>query len=146
MCLQSYRRRLRIWETDYGRNAGWTIEQYGEPIACLSEPRWEDMFWDSYRLDVITADGELRDLMATREFWLGASSEGLVWRNREFGETAPFAFPAGEPFPEPGRLKMRGLYLTTGAPWPWDRCILLIRRWLQAWRGNRSGTFDDACN
>jgi hypothetical protein len=119
MPLHWYARRLRIWETDYGRDSGWVIERHGKAIAILTEPRWEDMFWDSYRMEIVAEDGGLRAQMLAKEFWAGAESEGLVWRNREFGEIAEYAFPSLSPFPEPGRLKMRALYLRNGAPWDW---------------------------
>src|SRR5262249_14737196 len=100
----NYGRRLRIWETNYGRSCGWVIERDGQAIAVLTEPRFEDMFWDSYRMEIVAEDPELRARLRTKEFWARAEGEGLVWRNREFGEMAEFAFPALDPFPEPGRL------------------------------------------
>ena len=126
--MRGYRRRLRVWETDYGREAGWVIECHGLPIAILTDPRWEEMFWVSYRIEIVTDDPELRQRMITKEFWL--NSEGLVWRSREFGEVAEFAFPAVSPFPKSGRLTMRVLYLPIGGPWAWDRVVLSIRRWM----------------
>ena len=124
--MQGYRRRLRIWETNYGRDAGWTIERNGEPIALLTRPQMIEMFWYSYEMEVVTSDPDLQRRMQTPEFW--ADFVGLVWRNREFGEVATDAFPAGHPFPEPGRLAMRGLYLYIGEPWLWDRLLLWLRR------------------
>jgi hypothetical protein len=129
-----YNRRLRIWETNYGRDAGWFIERRGQIIAVLTDPRWEDMFWDSYRIDITTEDPELRPLLQTEAFWAKAESEPLVWRNREFGEVAEFAFPALAPFPEPGRLMMRALYLSIAEPWPWDSLVL----WFRTWRRRRT--------
>jgi hypothetical protein len=129
MCLRGYRRRLRIWEANYGRDCGWIIERQGRPIAVLTEPRREEMFWDSYRMEIVTDDLELRTRMFTTEFWAKAEAEGLVWRNRKFGEVAEFAFPSFAPFPEPDRLMMRRLYLPIGEPWPWDWLVLWIRRW-----------------
>jgi hypothetical protein len=131
MCLRGYQRRLRIWETDYGRESGWFIERQGQRIAVLTEPRWEEMFWDSYRMQIVTDDLALRQQLLTKEFWLKAEMEGLVWRNREFDEVAECAFPALSPFPEPGRLMMRGLYLPLRQPWPWDWVLLRLRRWLR---------------
>jgi hypothetical protein len=135
MCLHGYCRRLRIWETHYGRDCGWVVERQGQAIAILSEARCEEMFWDSYRMEIVTQDSELRQKMLTKEFWVRAESEDLVWRNRELGEVARFAFPALSPFPEPGRLMMRGLYLAIGDPWPWDWIVLWLRRWLRRGRG-----------
>jgi hypothetical protein len=97
MILRGYVRRLRIWETNYGRDAGWVIERDGRRIAVLSDSRWEDMFWDTYRMEIITDDPELRRMLQTGAFWKQAESAELRWRNREFGELAEFAFPAGSP-------------------------------------------------
>jgi hypothetical protein len=129
MLSRGYSRLLRIWETNYGRDAGWTIERHGQPIALLTEPRWEDMFWDSYRLEVLTEDAELHKLLLTKEFWIGSEWSDLTMRNREFGELAPFAFPAGEPFTESGRLMVRGLYFVERPPGLLDHIELSIRRW-----------------
>lgn len=126
--VRSYGRRLRIWETNYGRDAGWLIERRGEVVAVLTDPRWEDTFWDSYRMEVVTADSELRERLQTVEFWAAAESEGIVWRSREFGEVADGAFPALSPFSESGRLSMRRLCLPIGEPWPWDWLVLRWRR------------------
>jgi hypothetical protein len=111
------------------------IERQGKPIALLTEPRWEEMFWDSYHMEAVADDPQLRVQMLTKEFWANAEAEGLVWRNREFGDVADFAFPALSPFPEPGRLMMRGLYLAIGDPWPWDSIVLWVRSWLRRGRG-----------
>jgi hypothetical protein len=135
MRLHRYARRLRIWETNYGRDCGWVIERQGKAIAILTEPRWEEMFWDSYRMEIVAGDGELRAQMLTKEFWARAESEGLLWRNREFAEIAEYAFPALSPFPEPGRLMTRGLSLAIGDPYPWDRIVLWMRSWFRRWRG-----------
>jgi hypothetical protein len=118
-------------DSNFGRESRWVIERHGQVIAALTEPRPEDMFWYSYRLEPLTDDPDLRQQLLSAEFWAQAESQGLVWRNREFGEAAEQAFPALSPFPEPGRLKVRGLYLTTRAPWPWDGIVLWLRHW---WR------------
>jgi len=129
--VNDYRRKLRIWESGYGREGGWVIERQGQPIAVLTECRFHEMFWDSYRLQPVAGDLVLRERMQTPEFWEAAGAEGLVWRSREFGDVAEHAFPAGSPFPAPGRLLMRGLYLSTSDPWPWDRLLMWWRRRLQ---------------
>lgn len=129
----SYTRRLRIWETNYGRDAGWLVERQGKTIAVLTDPRWEDMFWVSYRMEITTDDSELRTQLQTESFWARAESEALVWRNQEFGEVAEMAFPALSPFTEPGRLKMRALYLPISEPWLWDSIVLWFRK-----RGRRA--------
>jgi len=79
-------------------------------------------------MEVVTGDPELRQRLQTVAFWAAAESEGLTWRSREFGEAADGAFPALSPFPEPGRLVVRRLYLPIGEPWPWDWVALWWRR------------------
>jgi hypothetical protein len=133
--MQRYGRRLRIWESNYGRNDGWVIERHGAAIAILTEPRPEELFWDSYRMEIVADDRELRARMLTSEFWAEADTECLVWRNRKSGEVAKFAIPAISPFPEPGRLMTRGSYLSIGEPVVWDRMVLCVRRWLRRGRG-----------
>jgi hypothetical protein len=132
--MARYGRRLRIWETNYGRDCGWLIERRGMTIAILTELRREEMFWDSYRMEIVADDADLRVQLQTKEFWAMAETEGLVWRNRELGEAAQGALPALSPFPEPGRLMMRGLYLSIGKPWPWDWIVLWVRRRLSRGR------------
>lgn len=132
--MGSYGKRLRIWETNYGREGGWVVERQGQVIAGLTDHRSEEMFWDSYYLEVVTNDADLRQRLQTPDFWASAESEGLVWRSREFGETADGAYAALSPFPEPGRLAVRGLYLAIGAPRRWDRLVLRWRRYGQKHR------------
>ncbi len=47
-------RRLRIFETNYAREAGWYVEHHGRRIARLTAPRCEEMFCDSYRIEPLT--------------------------------------------------------------------------------------------
>ena len=124
-----YGRRLRIWETNCGRASGWVIEKQGTPIAKLTDCRWEEVFWDSYRLEVVTDDPDLRAQLLMKEFWAVAEAEGLAYRSLEFGEVAPFAFPSLSPFSEPGRLMMRGLFLDIGQPGLFASFVLWFRRW-----------------
>ena len=124
--FENYKRRLRIWEANYGRDAGWVIEWKGHPIANLMQPRNEDMFWESYSVEVVTQDPTLRQEFETDTFW--ANANGLEYRSRTFGDFARDAFSALSPFPEPGRLSMRGLYLNIGTPKPWDQLLLWLRR------------------
>ncbi len=64
--MHRYARRLRIWETDFGRDSGWVIERQGETIAILTEWRSEEMFWDSYLLEIVAADSGLRGRCSQR--------------------------------------------------------------------------------
>jgi hypothetical protein len=135
VCFSGYQRRLRIWETNFGRDAGWIAERDGRPVAVLTEPRWEEMFWDSYCLEIIADDPQVRDAMLAEAFWRGNGWVGLAWRNREFGDLAESAFPAIDAFPAPGRLTMRGLYIPLDSPGCLDWIVLWVRR---QWRKHRA--------
>ena len=127
-----YRKRLEIWETNYGRDAGWILERNGQPIAILSNCRNQEMFWDSYDLEILTEDSELRQRMTTVEFW--DELEGMVYRNQAFGDIVESAFPAASPFLKSGRLSMRGLYLPIREPMPWDQAVLWLRSLIRSRR------------
>ena len=146
-------RKRQLKATDYGRSEGWDVVLDERAIAYLSDPRFEDMFWISYRVTPLTDDPELAARLVTSDFWRRAHADRLRYRSRALGVFAPHAFPAiGEH--EPGRARMRGLYLTPEtlaaglrvAPSPddtlaevrpdgWFACA---RRWLRS-RARRSG-------
>jgi hypothetical protein len=121
-------RRLRILETDYGRNAGWVVEWEGREIAVLTEPEFVDMFWESYRIESHVEDKDERCRILTDKDWWLANLSGLTFRNREFNDVALSAFPAGDVFTVKGRIIMRALYLNVDEPNLWDRFILFLRR------------------
>ncbi len=62
--------RRRIFETDYGRDAGWFVEDRGRRVAQLTDWRYEEMFWDSYRIEPLTDDPiEREELLNSDERW-----------------------------------------------------------------------------
>jgi hypothetical protein len=122
-------RRLQIIETNYGRDAGWFVEHHGRRVAQLTEPLFDEMFWDSYTIEPLTDDpAEREELIHSSDLWLDCE---FVCRSRRFGTVATNPFPAGQPFPEPGRVVMRALYLSIDGPSLWERLLL----WLRVRRG-----------
>jgi hypothetical protein len=108
--------RQRIIESNYGRDGGWVVEYDGQPVAILTEPRCLDMFWHTYKIDVVTQDPRLReDLLTVPSFW---DRPAIVWRSRLFGLVAPNAFVSGDgirtlPFTaDGGHIIVRALCLT----------------------------------
>lgn len=91
----------------------WIVEIEGSPVALLSEPKWAEMFWTSYQMTPLTEDPELVAKLNDVEFWRVCESLGVSFRHRASSVVASHAFPGLFPFPEPGRLMMRGLYLPT---------------------------------
>ena len=83
-------RRLRIIETNYGRNCGWYVEVEGRKIARLSDPEFVDMFWDSYRLEPLTDDPKTRRMLYTpssgipAKLFIGIASS-TMWFQRLVG-------------------------------------------------------------
>jgi hypothetical protein len=126
MCWRALHRRLRVFETNYGRDAGWLVERGGRCVAVLTQPRWKDMFWDRYIVEWITDDLAERHALESVEdcLWWG---DRLKFRNRELGEIAEHAFAAGPP--RDGSVIMRGLYLNRRGPWPWEWLLLWLRGW-----------------
>lgn len=109
-------------------------------VAYLSEPRFEDMFWISYRVTPLTDEPELAARLSEPEFWRSAEPDGFGYRSRALGLFAPLARPSiGEH--EPGRVTMRGLYITpemlarSGQPSPADTLEEpMASWWVRAWR------------
>lgn len=137
MFTPGYRRLLRIWETNYGRNAGWVAELRGEPIAVLVDVVWNEasQFWFNYRIDFVTEDPAMRAQLLTDEFWAKVCTDsgfGVRLRNREFNEFAPNDawIAMKSPHLDADRVNMRGLRLDGRPAMAWDRLILWIRRLL----------------
>lgn len=122
-CARS--RRLRILETNFGRDAGWFVEIDGRRVAALKSPQWYDMFWDSYEIEPLTEDaGERRRILTDIQWW---DSDVLVYRSRDFDDIAENAFAGGD-FVEEARLVFRGLYLVTEDPNGWESLVMYWRR------------------
>lgn len=125
MCWQVFDRRLRVFETNYGREAGWFVERDGHCVAILSDRRWADMFWDSYAIEWVTENPQERaePIAEVPCLWWGRQ---LKFRNREINEVVETAFASGPP--REGRVFMRGLYLRRSGPWPWEWPFVWMRR------------------
>jgi hypothetical protein len=129
-------RRLRILESNYGRDGGWYVEVEGRRLAALTDPQYYDMFWDSYRLEPLTTDPAELEMLFSADFWDHCG--GITFRSRAFGEVAPNAFPsllAGAVLQQTGRLVVRGLYLPVPC-YCWDWLLLELRR-LWHWLNDR---------
>lgn len=117
--------RLRIFESNYGREGGWFVEREGQRIARLSQPKFEDMFWESYLLEPLSPNPEECDCMLhSPDFWLSE----FTYRSIAFGIVAEYALPALNPVRVPGRILMRGLYLLLEEPSAWERMLLWWRK------------------
>ncbi|MCC9608951.1 hypothetical protein LOC68_07685 [Blastopirellula sp. JC732] len=122
-------RRFQIWESDWGRTAGWILEYDGAPIALLSDPIWEDMFWYSYEMEFRQNDYVTEAEFYSDDFWNVRVFEGYRWRNCYFDgyDGSPFS---GKPPTVPGmRIFMRALYLSNlPRRTPFDKWILWWRK------------------
>ena len=128
MAFRRYSDLLRIWETNFGRDAGWILKREGETLAVLTDSQYHDMFWESYQLEIVATDAATRQVLITPEFWTGPACSELTWHNRLFDLVPLAPLPAGLQSELPGRLIVRGLYLLVRAPWQMDRLVLWVRR------------------
>ena len=119
---------FRIWETDFGTECGWVIEKDGEEIGILSDPRPDEMFYTSYKMEITTNDDDLAFRMETRAFWEKAAEHGIKWRNLGFDAVVDDAYPATNPFPEPGRLSIRALRIPLREPKFFEKITVWLRR------------------
>ena len=71
--------KFAIIESNYGRDGGWLAEVNSQIVAELSDAKYDDMFWDSYRLDGVQPGGQN---VQTDEFW----NRAIVFRSRTFPE------------------------------------------------------------
>jgi hypothetical protein len=90
-------------------NFEWLVEIDGRPAALLTDSQWADMFWNSYRMTPLTDDPETLAQLQDVEFWRACETRGVKFRNRATSLVAEYAFPGWDPFPEPGRIVMRGI-------------------------------------
>ncbi|MBZ5714829.1 hypothetical protein [Nannocystis pusilla] len=104
-----HRRRLKA--TDHGRSEGWDVLLADRVVAYLDDPRFEDMFWISYRVTPLTDDADLAARLLTPEYWRSDEGCTLTFRSRALGVFAPNAF-ASLGMDAPGRVAMRALYIT----------------------------------
>jgi len=126
MANDDLERRLWIIESDYGRAHGWDLEHRGACVAVLTEPRWAEMFWTTYRIEPATADPQVIAMLRSDGFW---ASCDYVFRNRGFrDEVVGRAF--GNRGPREDEVTVRGLYLVIKEPTPWEavRSFRRLRR------------------
>jgi hypothetical protein len=107
-----------------------TIERDETPIAILSDPQFEDMFWNSWHVEPLVADPAERAAMLTPEYWSTQDCRSIRYVCRRSGQVATLALWAGQPIRN-GRLVMRGLYVPqrvrfAQSPWRW---LELVSGW-----------------
>jgi hypothetical protein len=89
----------------------WLVEIHGRPVALLSDPQWEDMFWQSYKFTPLVEDADVLAKLQDTEFWKVCESQGVRFRHRATSALSEHAFPGMTPFLVPGRISMRGMHL-----------------------------------
>lgn len=113
-----------MFEANCGRDTDWWIELDGRRLARLTDPRWVDMFWWQYRIDLDGSEDDARPLVDNRDLWLRCK---LTFRSVPFGIVANHAFCGGNG-PQDGTVTMRALFVDIGEPTPWERVLLWWRR------------------
>lgn len=81
----------------------------GIAIAQVSNPKYTDMFWETY--DIVPLSDEGRKLIETNELW---DSCQFYFRDPKTGKECRGAFAAGPaPFVNENKVTLRGLYTWT---------------------------------
>ena len=113
--------RRELIDTNYGRKCGWYVEFEGQKVARLTDPQWEDMFWVSYRVELLTRDPALQSQFSSVDFW---DTGNVVYRNCEFDEETVDALEGGNTSTvlKTGRIVMRFLYLSPPQRW-WEHLL-----------------------
>ena len=122
--IPKLRLRSAIHDTDYGRLAGWYVEEKGRRLALLSDPAYVEMFWVSYSITPLSDDPLEREAVMTDAFWL---ERDVVYRSKRFDIRIDHAFSALTPL-SGGRVIMRGLYLVVEPPSFPERILLRFLR------------------
>ena len=135
--VMKYWQRLQNWEEDFGSDAGWELLLDGSVVAFMDACRFEEMFWHSYQLTPTTDDFKVKALLTSEEFWKGDDWARIIFRNRSTGLIADAACPGTRAFLEPNRIQMRGLYIPSRWPLPWDWCALVARATWRRLHGDR---------
>jgi hypothetical protein len=86
-------------------DSGWFVELAGVRVAALSKPKFIDMFWQEFEVELLTDDPQVISQMRDIEFW---SSSSVRYRNRAFFDLVVRAFAGGSPLRR-GQVSMRGL-------------------------------------
>lgn len=95
--------KFAVVASDYGRSGGWVAEIDSDPVAELSDCRYEDMFWESY---CISGTGTAAGCLQSDEFW----NRNIVFRSKLFPGTAVTGCIARWR-PDEQRLVVRSLYI-----------------------------------
>ena len=94
-------------ESNYGRNFGWYIFYEEKKIGELIDCKFEEMFWDSYK--VIHYGEEELNILKTNKYW---EEVKFQFKNKVINEFAENAFGSHLNYTEnkSERILMRGLY------------------------------------
>jgi hypothetical protein len=82
------------------------VERGGRPVALLSDPQLEDMFWFRWQIAPLVEDAAV----TSEDFWTDTELENTVFRCKQSNAIADTAFWAGSNPVRGGRLVLRGAY------------------------------------
>ena len=123
----SYINKLKVWESDYGRQNGWIVEKNSKPVALLTDPEYVDMFWVSYQIELIDQSENLVSQMQTQDFWNEFHSKGFVLRNRTIPSFEKSDMVLVSMHESVGRVSFRSLHIHINSPTIFDGLLLMAR-------------------
>lgn len=111
--LEGRERRRALLGGDYWE-LGWYVEIDDELAATLTRPRFAEMFWTAYDVEIHTRDPAQIAVLEDANAWcLLALAERIVLRSRAFPDLCAEqgCFPGGGGVID-GEIQMRGLFLS----------------------------------
>jgi hypothetical protein len=98
--------RYRQWLNVFDAAGGWFVERDGRRVALLTDPKFENMFSYTWRLEPLVEDAAERAAILSSAYWDARLLPNTVFRSRELGTVAD-GFWAGTGSVRNGRLVMR---------------------------------------
>lgn len=111
----------------------WYLELEGQRLAVLRDPEWAEMFWSSFRADLLEETPEVAYTAFSLRDWDACR---YTLRHVDSGVTAPFALIAGFNVDEfkgdriyapVGRITLRGVYPDPPQPTLLEHLLLACR-------------------
>lgn len=100
---KTFTRAKKIAISDYGRYSTWLVENDEKTIAKLSDARFEDMFWYSYKITFLDRENMISSIPQS---W---REDNFKFKNEYFSKYAEYPFSNDMLIDR--RLKMKALYI-----------------------------------
>lgn len=111
--IDRIKRRVEIYESDFGRKFGWDVYLKNILIAELTDSTWllDSQFWHEYNLTVLTDNSDIYRRMTQNDFWYNSENlNNIRYVNKKYGTECTDVL-SGNPFIMGDQLKIRMRFL-----------------------------------